>query len=334
MALETAGSTQLIEDELMSQIEKNFFFDGMTMPASLFLRLKPNTYILIGKPGEVVQISSMKGFHHENFHVFVRKTEKNLVTSFISRLVNTTLENPELGFDAKAGFIQNLLADSFDELEKSKFTTFSKLRNVGSQLVRLSKQAPSIDQALRLLKDQKPSDSRHSMATCVVSLMMAEEANQLNNLNQEKLVAGALLHDVGLRHLPPSFKHRSPHEWSAQELQIYESHPIKGAEMLRQIQGMSVEVMLIVSEHHENSQGTGFPKRIRDVKMNPLSKIVALADCVTDLILPERGQSFSADEALQYIENVLGQPYNKPLFLALKNIINKSHLEEKMKKIS
>lgn len=334
MSRETAGSTQTIEDGCMSQIEKNFFFDGMTLPASLYLRLKAHTFILIGKRGEVARISSMKGFEHENFNVFVRKSDKHLVTAFISRLVHTTLEHPGVGFDAKAGFIQGLLADSFDELEKSKFTTFNKLRTVGSQIVRLSKQAPSIDLALQLLKEQKSTDSRHSMATCVASLMIAEEANQLNNLNQEKLVAGALLHDVGLRYLPATLRHRSPHDWSPEEVHLYESHAIKGAEMLRQVEGMSVEVLLIISEHHENSQGTGFPKRIRDIKMNPLSKIVALADCLTDLVIPERGRAYTADEAVQYIENVLGQPYNKALFSALKNIVNKTLLEEKIKNAS
>lgn len=334
MSKEIAGSTQTIKDGDMSQIEKNFFFEGMTLPASLYLKLKEDTYIVIGKQGDKARISTMKGFHHDNFHIFVRKSEKSLVTTFVNRLVETTLDKPEIGFDSKMGFVQGLLADSFDELEKSKFTTFSKLKTVGTHLVRLAKQAPSLDLALQLLRDQKPSDSRHTMATCITSLMIAEEAQQLNNLNQEKLVTGALLHDIGLRYLPDTIRGRSPHHWSPDELKIYEAHPIKGAEMLRQVDGMSVEVLLVVSEHHENSIGTGFPKRIRDVKINPLSKIVGLADCVADLLIPETGKAYTADEAIQYVENVLGQPYNKALFLALKNLINKTHLDEKIKKVS
>ncbi len=334
MSKEVAGSTQVIKDTDMSQIEKSFLFDGMTLPTSIYLRLKNDTYIVIGKKGDKAQISTMKGYQHDNFHLYVRNVEKPLLTMFITRLTETTIDNPGISLDKKSEFVLGLLEDSFQELEKSSFSTLGKMKSVGNLLVKLSKQVTTLEKALEIMENQKEQDSRHAMATCMISLMIAEEAQQLTNLNQEKLVTAALLHDVGMRYLPEAIREKSPHQWSPEELKIYESHAQKGAEMLRQVEGMSVEVLLVVAEHHENSIGTGFPKRIRDVKMNPLSKIVALADCVADLLLNEKGPKYTADQAVQYIEEVLGQPYNKALFLALKNIVNVTHLDLHIKKIS
>lgn len=334
MSRETAGSAHLIQDKDMTEVEKNFLFDGMTLPTGIYLRLKADNYIIVGKKGDKAQMSTMKGFQHENFHLFIRTEEKPLLTQFIMRLCDSTLDNPGISLEKKSEFLQGLVDDSFEELEKSQFSSIGKLKTVGNLLVRLSKQVPTLDKAIEIMQSLKAQDSRHAMTTCLISLLIAEEAQQLTSLNQEKLVTGALLHDVGLKYLPPEIREKSPHQWTAEELKIYEAHPIKGAEMLRQVEGMSVEVLLVVSEHHENSMGTGFPKRIRDVKMNPMSKIVALADCVTELILNEKGKSYTADEVVKYIEDVLGQPYNKALFLALKNIVNVTHLDLKIKKIS
>jgi HD-GYP domain-containing protein (c-di-GMP phosphodiesterase class II) len=92
-----------------------------------------------------------------------------------------------------------------------------------------------------------------------------------------------------------------------------------------------MEVLLIVAEHHENAIGSGFPKKMRDIKMSPLSRIVALAQYFSGLLFhPMDGKSFTPDEAVNYIEEVLGQPFNKPAFLALKNINNKQHLAKKI----
>lgn len=45
---------------------------------------------------------------------------------------------------------------------------------------------------------------------------------------------------------------------------------------------------------------------------------------MTELMFHSKdGKSYSPDEAVKYIEDILGQPYNKQVFLALKNILNK-----------
>jgi HD-GYP domain-containing protein (c-di-GMP phosphodiesterase class II) len=102
--------------------------------------------------------------------------------------------------------------------------------------------------------------------------------------------------------------------------------------MLRDLKDVPSDVLLIVAEHHENSQGTGFPKKLRDVKVSPFAKIVILANYFADLVIPQAGEGkiYTPDEAIQYIEDILGQPFNKSAFSALKNSINKKNLLDKV----
>lgn len=334
MAYNYPGAAHLLRDDEMILVPKNFLFDGMTLPLSIYLRIKDDTYVIISKQNEKAQISNMKGFNHENFKVYVRCNEKHLLVSFISRLTNATIELPDLGIERKTAFVQGLLEDTFLHLSKTNFADLKRVKDVGDLLVKLSSQVPSIDAAMRLLQSQDEKTSRHAMATCLISVLIAEEAGMLTNLNRDKLVAGALLHNMGIQHIPESILSKPRECWSADELANYEQHPIKGAEMMKHVEGMSVEVLLIIAEHHENAIGTGFPKKIRDIRMNPLSKIVALAVALVELILPDEGKAYSADEAVQYIDKVLGQPFNKQYFSNLKNIVNANLMLEKIKKAS
>jgi HD-GYP domain-containing protein (c-di-GMP phosphodiesterase class II) len=99
---------------------------------------------------------------------------------------------------------------------------------------------------------------------------------------------------------------------------------------LRDVKDISMHVLLIVAEHHENAMGLGYPKKQRDIKTSPLAKIVAVGNQMTELMFSFKGgKIYSPDEAVKYIEDVLGQPYNKQVFLALKNILNKKALADK-----
>jgi HD-GYP domain-containing protein (c-di-GMP phosphodiesterase class II) len=86
-------------------------------------------------------------------------------------------------------------------------------------------------------------------------------------------------------------------------------------------------------EHHENALGMGYPRRIRDIKINPLARIVAVADCFVDLIYEKdkSGVRRTPDEAIGYMEVTLGQPFNRPAFLALKQVIHRTHLQKKLR---
>jgi HD-GYP domain-containing protein (c-di-GMP phosphodiesterase class II) len=85
------------------------------------------------------------------------------------------------------------------------------------------------------------------------------------------------------------------------------------------------DLLSIVFEHHENSIGQGYPRHLRDFKMNPLAKIVALADKFTELSISSAAnpEPKTPLDALEYIGTTLGQPFSKPVFLALTAALDK-----------
>ncbi|RYZ69270.1 MAG: hypothetical protein EOP05_15090, partial [Proteobacteria bacterium] len=47
------------------------------------------------------------------------------------------------------------------------------------------------------------------------------------------------------------------------------------------------DIVLMVAEHHERSDGSGFPKKLKDVHISPLARIVALANAFVDRVAEE-----------------------------------------------
>lgn len=331
MSADPPNQNSYLADDEMVQIPKGYITDGLIFPVAIYVRLKAHTYILVVKKGDKALLEEHRSFQHENFQIYVRADERFLMTAFMEDLTRRTIDNPKISLGKRAQFVKGLLQDSYLELNATKFTNFERLKVVGQLIIKLAKQTEGFEQIFHVMSQQAPSDAKHSMMTALVSLILAEEANLLSPLNQDKLVQGALLHDIGLQSIAKEIREKPRHLWSAEELATYQQHPIAGAELLRYIDGMSVEVLLIISEHHELSNGTGYPKKLRDVRLNAMSRIVGLSDQFCDLISNTEGQTYSPEDALVYIENVLGQPYNKGLFSSLKNLVNVKNLTDKIK---
>src|SRR3569832_1479836 len=90
------------------------------------------------------------------------------------------------------------------------------------------------------------------------------------------LVAG-FTHDLGFLHLPPAVINKkeelNPEEWRAMQ-----SHVVVGQVFLTSVPGLDPRVARAVLEHHERSDGTGYPVGKLDDDLELLSKVLGMAD--------------------------------------------------------
>jgi HD-GYP domain-containing protein (c-di-GMP phosphodiesterase class II) len=90
------------------------------------------------------------------------------------------------------------------------------------------------------------------------------------------LGTGALMHDVGKLELPDRVRYREDH-FSAAEQRLYEEHVAFGIAAARRM-GLSPGASLVVAQHHEHADGSGFPLKLNTDRMSPLARIVALVN--------------------------------------------------------
>lgn len=98
----------------------------------------------------------------------------------------------------------------------------------------------------------------------------------LSEQEKTRLVYGAYLHDLGKINVSKSIListgNLSDEEWTEMK-----RHPVDSAEMIRRIDGLE-NIVEIVLHHHEKYDGTGYPDGLKDEEINPLARILTIAD--------------------------------------------------------
>jgi putative nucleotidyltransferase with HDIG domain len=141
--------------------------------------------------------------------------------------------------------------------------------------------------------------SNHAVNVSVLSLLMGRyfalcESDMLD------LGLGALLHDVGKSELPDRYRHREDH-FNMAEISLYESHVASGSVHAQRL-GLSDGASTIIAQHHECSDGRGFPLGLTTERTHMLSRIVALVNVYDNLCNPTNpAKSITPHEAVAHL---------------------------------
>ncbi|MBI4925495.1 MAG: HD domain-containing protein [Bdellovibrio sp.] len=150
--------------------------------------------------------------------------------------------------------------------------------------------APLATMALTQLQSFSNNIANHSSNVSILSTYLALHMGYSHLPILQNVASGGLLHDIGK--LKVKINQDDSQEVSDKKMQ---SHPLLGSDFLQaQDPNVSLEILLIVSQHHEFFDGTGYPRRLRGNAIYDLAKIVTIANIFDNLVanvsgtLPER----------------------------------------------
>lgn len=148
----------------------------------------------------------------------------------------------------------------------------------------LDKMLADGDMCIRLLSGNAGDDaSAHAMNVAVISLLMGRVFG-LRDDEMLDLGIGALLHDVGKLDLPERLRH-ADERLSRDELARYRSHVAQGVLHGKRM-GLASGALLVLAQHHEHADGSGFPLRLPLDRLCIGARIVALVNRYDNLCNP------------------------------------------------
>jgi len=158
----------------------------------------------------------------------------------------------------------------------------SVLRN-GSALISLAR-----------LKTADDYTYMHSVAVCA---MMIALARQLGLDEEQVRLAGlaGLLHDLGKALIPAEILNK-PGKLTDAEFTIIKSHPVHGHKMLLAASQVHPLVLDVCLHHHEKTDGSGYPGRLKNEEISLFAKMGAVCD-VYDAISSNRPYKTGWDPA-------------------------------------
>ena len=155
----------------------------------------------------------------------------------------------------------------------------------------------------------------HSVNVGITSVALAKRLYRNNNShNMHELGAGFFLHDLGKTKVDPSIINK-PERLNDQEMKRMRVHPYQGYKIMKNTNHLGKESSVIVMQHHEREDGTGYPHRLRGNEIHDYARICCIAD-VFDALTAERSykRSLSSFEALQIMKRDMIGHFHKEIF--------------------
>lgn len=120
------------------------------------------------------------------------------------------------------------------------------------------------------------------------SVLMAIFANQLgyDRATTNVLCTGSLLMDIGMARVPAELRNRST-QLNDNDWQIIRSHVEQGMEMIAPFKTLEEPVKMIISEHHERVDGSGYPAGLSGENITVFARMAAIIDTY-DAMISER----------------------------------------------
>ena len=148
----------------------------------------------------------------------------------------------------------------------------------------------------------------HSERVTALSMMLGKEMG-LDEEQLKYLRLGSLLHDLGKIGVFKTVLDKAA-RLSDDEFDLVRNHPEIGARIIEPI-GLPSEVSMVILQHHEWHDGSGYPLGMKGSEIHPLARIVAVADAF-DAMTSQRTyrEQLSFHEAAREIEAHLNTQFD------------------------
>ena len=148
--------------------------------------------------------------------------------------------------------------------------------------------------SLARLKTADDYTYMHSVAVCALMVALARQLGLSDEETRSAGVAG-LMHDLGKAAMPMDVLNK-PGKLTDAEFAIIKRHPEAGYQMLLQGSGVNEMALDVCLHHHEKTDGSGYPKRLKDAEISLYAKMGAVCD-VYDAITSNRPYKTGWDPA-------------------------------------
>ena len=140
------------------------------------------------------------------------------------------------------------------------------------------------DVAIRLLSEKSGQETAlHAINVSVLSVLLGR-AMGLDGELVEAIGLGALLHDVGKIELPDVMRGKADSP-NPTERRMFQSH-VEHSRTLAERMGLGEAAAAIVAQHHEASDGSGYPQALKGDAIHPAARVVALVNHYDNLCNP------------------------------------------------
>ncbi len=231
----------------------------------------------------------------------------------------------------------------YDKIDKKPFTAFDQeiMSTLAEQAVIAIKNAQLYKEQERLtmggirslatILDTRAPHAYIARASFLkIAVTMAQEM-RLNLTEVKSLEYAAILHDAGEILIPDEILAK-PTKLTEEEYEMVKRHPAAGVEIIKHMKALRSATPIILY-HHENYDGTGYPKGLKMDQIPVGARIMAIVSAFESMITKKPYRTVkSIDESLEEIKKNSGSQFDPKLVDVFMRVVARKDIRSMLEK--
>ena len=189
------------------------------------------------------------------------------------------VNDQSISAEEKSKLVYNSSKHLFTKLfHEPRIETILRTKKVINHLVDIIVSDQKTTEYLIRITEHDYATYTHSINVGILSLAFAKSI--LKDVSKKEfynLGSGFFLHDIGKAVIPLDILNKKG-PFGFNDWMIMKTHPQKGYKMLKKAGVISEEASTIVLQHHERTDGSGYPKGLKNNEISVLGKICSIVD--------------------------------------------------------
>ena len=269
------------KDSEFTKVKIDEFFSAKNLLFDVYIRLSPNKYIKTLHSGDTFQKDRLAKYKESKVtHLYFKEADRRRYIRFCNAMAEKMMGNDKVDLKSKVSMMKNATEKYVEEIYISGLrpSLLEEGKEVCDGIYNMIEKEKDLHSVLKSFQDFDPSAFSHAFLVTLFASMTLKQFAWESKMMSKTLSLACMLHDIGKVKMPPELITKRPEKMTPEEVEIYQMHPEYGIEILSLHRSISPSVRQIVFQHHECSNGLGFPRGIKDQRIFTLAKIVHLCD--------------------------------------------------------
>jgi HD-GYP domain-containing protein (c-di-GMP phosphodiesterase class II) len=231
-------------------------------------------------------------------------------------LVRDVIEDEELSQEEKARILSAVSQDLLRSLNQittrgadAREEGFKRCKEIADEILSVAAQNSNIYDEIMALRNSQ-EEIEHSVIVGTIAVMFGLALGLSDEQLLSDMTVASIFHDIGLVRVKPEILAKAESKWSQSDRTDYETHVQSSLDILKESGAeFHPRVYRMIAEHHENYDGSGFPKALKGAQIDEPSQLLHLANLFDRLCTGKQtGQELSPAEAFDYIYDLAENP--------------------------
>lgn len=279
-------------------IRTNLLIKVSPLKSEIYIRLNEKKFVKLFRAGDEFDTADLEKYYEEKKveYMYLRRAETAEFIAKFRKELEELLSRKDLKKE-EAMAATEMSQEAIHELvhsigfneevqELAKKNVELTLKTIGAN--------PRLSDLINKISREGSYIAQHSALLAHVACCVAKEMDWGSDATFSKLVLASYMHDISVKH-PELAKINTLRELDekkaglpAEEAKQYHLHPAKAADVVRSFKEVPSDVDIIVAQHHERPNGSGFPRGLLFNYIAPLSSLFIISHELAQSILFKR----------------------------------------------